>query len=133
MTTKAFRTLAHINHVAIQLVENNGEKWVPLKPLCDAIGIDFEGQRQRIERDEILKSIAFIIKAVAADEKEREMLCLPFKFVFGWLFTIDAGRVREDIREAVVRYQLQCYNALYAYHGRLCFGKKAIEINFITR
>jgi hypothetical protein len=46
--------------------------------------------------------------SVAGDEKEREMLCLPLKFVFGWLFTIETSRVNEDAQEAVIKYQLEC-------------------------
>ncbi|MDR1624144.1 MAG: phage antirepressor N-terminal domain-containing protein [Tannerellaceae bacterium] len=115
MEIKGCKTLARINDVAIQLVENNGEKWVPVKPICDALGVDFSAQRQRIERDKLLSSTVGMITTVAADEKEREMFCISFKFVFGWLFTIDTDRVKEEAQEAVVKYQLQCYNALYDY------------------
>jgi hypothetical protein len=38
-----------------------------------------------------------MITSVASDGKEREMLCLPLEFVFGWLFTIDSERVRGAI------------------------------------
>jgi hypothetical protein len=131
METKDIKTLARINNVAVQLVEKNGEKWVPVKPVCDALGVDSEAQRQRIERDKILNSIAFIIKVVAADGKEREMLCIPFKFVFGWLFTIDVGRINQEAQETVIRYQLQCYNVLYDYFtSRAEFvEQKQIEID----
>ena len=97
---EVIRTLAKINKVYIQVVERLGEKLVPVKPICAAVGVDFEGQRQRIERDEILSSVAFVIKATGTDGKSYEMLCLPFKYVFGWLFGIDAGRVKEEARHA---------------------------------
>jgi hypothetical protein len=109
------KTVARVNNVAMQLVEEAGQKYIPVRPVCEALGIDFEGQRQRLERDEILKTTTFIIKAVAADGKEREMFCLPFKFVFGWLFTIETSKVNEDARPAVIKYQLECYNALFDY------------------
>jgi predicted nuclease with TOPRIM domain len=51
--------------------------------------------------------------SVGADGKNREMTVLPLRFIFGWLFTIDSNLVKEESREAVVRYQLECYNALY--------------------
>jgi hypothetical protein len=115
MEAKELRTLARINSVAIQVAENSGEKWVPVKPICDALGVDFSAQRQRIERDKILSPTVVTITTVAADGKEREMVSIPFRFAFGWLFTIDVSRVKEDAREAVIGYQLQCYNALYDY------------------
>jgi len=115
METKKIKTLARINNIAVQLVENEAGKFIPIKPICDALGIDSEAQRQRMERDKILSSIMVIIKAVAADEKEREMVCIPLKFTFGWLITIDTSRVNEDAREKVIEYQLECYNILYHY------------------
>lgn len=36
---------------------------------------------------------------VAADGKQREMLCLPIRYVFGWLFTINPANVNEEARE----------------------------------
>ena len=43
------------------------------------------------------------------------MSCLPMKFVFGWLFTIDTSRVNEEARESVITYKLKCYDVLYNY------------------
>lgn len=107
--------ITKINGVDIRTVERDGEIFVPVKPICQALTIDFEGQRQRIARHYILGSTAFTVKAVASDEKEREMLCLPLEYIYGWLFTIDAGQVAESCREAVATYQLECYKVLYNY------------------
>lgn len=106
--------IARVNNVNL-LVCQDPEQLVPIRPICDALGIDPEGQRQRILRDEILGSTAFTVKAVAEDGKDRDMLAIPLKFVFGWLFTIDASRVSEEARPAVIQYKLECYNALYQY------------------
>lgn len=43
-----------------------------IKPICDAMGIDVESQRGKINSDEILSSTAVLSTAVAADGKERE-------------------------------------------------------------
>ena len=110
------KTIAKVNNQSILIIEDlSKEKLVPIRPICDALGVDFEGQRQRISRDEILSSTAFMTKAVGADGKDREMVCLPMKFVFGWLFTIDTSRVNEEAREAVITYKLKCYDVLYNY------------------
>ena len=117
--TMVTQTLTKVNDVYIQVVENENGIFVPIKPICDALGIDSEAQRQRIERDEILGSTAFIIKAVAADEKEREMICLPVKFIHGWLFSIDISRVKEEAKENVLKFKMECYDVLYEHF----FGK----------
>jgi hypothetical protein len=84
--------ITRVNGVDI-VVANDAEKMVPIKPICDALGIDANGQKQRIERDEILSSTACMIHAVAADGKEREMCAIPFRFIFGWLFSVDVSKV----------------------------------------
>lgn len=40
------------------------------------------------------------------------MLCLPLDFLSGFLFGINANRVREEFRERVIRYQRECYKVL---------------------
>ncbi|MEX2564648.1 MAG: phage antirepressor N-terminal domain-containing protein [Cyclobacteriaceae bacterium] len=106
------KTIAVINETKI-LVVQNGEKLVPIKPICQALGVDFATQKEKIENDEILSSTVGLSPTVAADGKEREMFCIPFKFVFGWIFTINPANVKEEVREGLVRYKLACYNALY--------------------
>ena len=54
-------------------------------------------------------------KATGSDGKDYEMFCLPLKFVFGWLFSIDTSRVKDEARPEVIAYKLQCYNVLYDY------------------
>lgn len=122
------KQITRINGVEIAAVTTeDGSIFVPVKPICQALTIDFEGQRQRIARHYILGSTAFTLKAVAADEKEREMLCLPLEYIYGWLFTIDAGQVAESRREAVANYQRECYDVLYEHFaGNL---RRQVETN----
>lgn len=107
------KIIARVNNVDI--VSTSDEQLVAIKPICEAIGIDWEGQRQRIERDEILSSTACMIKAVANDGKEREMIAVPYMFIFGWLFSIDASKVNENAKDTVIRYKMECYKALFEH------------------
>jgi len=110
-------TVAKINNVEIVVIDN-GEKRVAIKPICDALGVDFSGQLQRIKNDEILGSTVEIISTVGGDKKAREMQTIPFMFVFGWLFRIDSRKVKPEAKETVVKYQLECYKALYNHFTR---------------
>lgn len=105
--------IARINDVAIVVLQK--EKLVPVKPICEALGIDMESQRKKINEDDILGSTAVLSTVVAADGKEREMLCLPLEFVFGWLFSINHKNVKQEAQETVKKYKLQCYHALYRH------------------
>lgn len=86
-----------------------------IRPICEALGVDPEGQRQRIERDEILGPTACMIKAVAGDGKDREMYAIPYCYVFGWLFSIDISKVNENVKASVLEYKLACYKALFTH------------------
>lgn len=107
-------SIATINNVAIVVIDEK-EKLIPIRPICDALGIDPDSQRKRIERDEILNSVKVMTTATGSDGKEYEMFSIPLKFVFGWLFSIDTSRVNADAKESVIRYKLECYDALYNY------------------
>ena len=106
------RTIVRVNNVDI-VTTSDEQRMVPIKPICEALGIDVEGQRQHIKRDEILSSVAVVIKATAKDGKAYDTTAIPMKYVFGWLFTIDSSRVNPEIKESVVKYKRECYDALY--------------------
>ncbi len=110
---KTNNIIARINHVAIIVTQK--EKLVPIKPICEALGIDDKSQRQKISEDEILSSTGVLSTLVAADGRGREMFCLPLEFAFGWLFSINHKNVKPEAQEAVKQYKMQCYHALYRH------------------
>jgi len=107
--------LAKINNVAIQLVTDNSQKLVPIRPICEALGIDYKSQFQKLKDDDFLSSTVVLSTTVGGDGKDREMTCLPLEFVFGWLFTINPKNVNPDARESVAKYRIECYRALYRH------------------
>lgn len=85
--------------------------YVPIRPLCDFLGINWDGQRQRLQRDPVLsaETQSVIINTPGGPQ---ESICLPLDMLNGWLFGISAGRVKEEIRDRVIRYQRECYRVL---------------------
>lgn len=80
--------VAQINQVSIAVIEN-GDKQVAGKLLCKAFGIDEEAQRQKIQNDVIGDSTTLQSKLVGAHRKNRSLVIIPIKYVFGRLFTIN--------------------------------------------
>lgn len=109
--------VARINQVDI-LVIDNGEKRIAVKPVCEALGITFEPQFTKIKKDPILGSVVTLSVTTGSDLKQYEMVTIPFKYVFGWLFRIDSRNVKPEARETIVRYQVECYDALYRHFTR---------------
>ena len=87
------------------------ELYVPLRQLCDYLGVSYTGQRERINRDAVLSKKLETIQ-IATGGGPQDMQCLQLDYLNGWLFGINAGRVKETIRERVIRYQEECYLVL---------------------
>jgi len=85
---------------------------VAMKPICESIGLDWASQFSRIKRHPVLKSTVAMITMVADDGKAREMLMLPIEYLNGWLFGIDANKVKESAKENVIEYQKECFRVL---------------------
>jgi hypothetical protein len=86
----------------------NSEFYVPLRQLCDYLGVSYTGQRERINRDAVLSKKLETIQIATAGGPQ-DMQCLQLDYLNGWLFGINANRVKETIRERVIRYQEECY------------------------
>jgi len=129
------KTLVKINDVPIQVVDDNGRKLVPVKPICEAIGVDFKSQYQKLENDEFLSSVVVLSTTTGSDGKQYEMVCLPYEYVFGWLFTINPKNVKEEARETVAKYRIECYDALYRHftaHSDFLHEKQKRLMSHIT-
>ena len=61
----------------------------------------------------MLNSTACMIKVVAKDGKNREVLCLPLGYLNGWLAGIELSRVNPQIKPLLKQYQLECFDVLY--------------------
>ena len=107
------KAITRINGTEIMAVDRDGEIYVPIKPICQALGIAFQSQHQKLQTDPILSSVVTLSVITAADGKAYETVCLPLKFVYGWLFTINPANVSESARESVTKYKMECYEALY--------------------
>ena len=91
--------------------------YVPLRPICDYLGVNWAGQYKRIQRDIILTEVAdgVVVTPTPRDNRyanPQEMLCLPLEYLNGFLFGINASRVKAEIREQLLRYQRECYRVL---------------------
>lgn len=105
-----------INGIEIVAVTDETHNFfVPVKPICQALGIDHPAQVQRIKRHHILSSVVVMVTTTGADGKSYDMLSLPLEFIYGWLFTIDTALVAEERRPNIEAYQRECYEALYRH------------------
>ena len=118
--------VAIVNGVEI-LASAVSEELVPVRPVCEALGIAFQSQNAKLKEHPVYSSAVTLSVTTGADGKQYEMVCLPIEFFPGWLFSINPANVKEEAREPLVRFQLECNRALFSYF----FGsqKKRIELD----
>lgn len=115
MTSTNPLTVDFHGHQLVTL-ESNGTPVVAMKPICESIGLDWRSQLQRIKRHPVLcTSVVMMTTQNEGDDQRRETTFLPLKLLNGWLFSVDANRVKPEIREALLMYQAECFDVLSNY------------------
>ncbi len=90
----------------------DGSVYVPVKPIIDRLGVNWSGQYSRLQRDPVLKSEQRICVIQTRQRGQQEAVCIPLEYLSGFLFGINADRVKPEYREDVIRYQRECYKVL---------------------
>lgn len=103
----------------LPLVAYNDEPHVAMKPVAEAIGLQWQAQYNRIRRHPVLATCVSVMDMqLPGDTQRRAVVILPLQYLNGWLFGIDASRVKPAIRERLVQYQRECFQALYDYWAK---------------
>lgn len=112
--TNSVEHLPVFNGRKISTLLQDGEWYVAIKPICEALGIQFHWQHKRILEHPILGQLSQNSVMVAADGRMREMFCLPEKVIYGWLFSLQSDKPE------LIEFQWKCYQLLYNhFHGAL--------------
>jgi len=99
-----------------------GEFWIAIKPICEALNLEYTRQFKNVKEDDILGQLLAEQPMVGADNKLRKMSCLPEKFIYGWLFSINSQS--PELRE----YKKECYEILFNYfHGSITGRKELLK------
>lgn len=99
----------------IVLAEDQPTVYVPLRPICGYLGLDWSAQYRRLHRDPVLCDVVCSVALTATNPLggDPEMLCLPLEYLPGWLFTINAARVRHGLQEKITQYRRECFKVLW--------------------
>lgn len=108
--------------VMVQDADGRENVYIPLKPLVEGMGLSWSGARERIKRNPILNDICISIRVTRSEtgrgKGSREFLSIPISHLNGFLFGINADRVKEEIRPLIIEYQKECYRVLFnAFNG----------------
>jgi prophage antirepressor-like protein len=118
---KKISKFLEFNGKTLYFLSKNGEYWVALKPICEAIGVNWARQHTNLITDPIFGQLYAEQHMVGADGKNRKMVSLPEKWVYGWLMGIQSAS--PDLLE----YKKHCYEVLNAYfHGTITNRKELL-------
>lgn len=96
----------------LYIVEHNNEPYVAMKHIVEGMGLDWKSQRRRI----LTRFNEGGVKMTSPiNGTPQEMIFMSVRKLPGWLMTINANKVRPEIRDKVLRYQKECDDALYDY------------------
>ncbi|MBQ6203633.1 MAG: hypothetical protein IJK46_06010 [Prevotella sp.] len=71
-------SVAIVNGISLQVVQDEREQLVAVKPVCEILGVDFSAQRAKLKEHPIFGSTMVLSTTVGADGKEREMVCIHY-------------------------------------------------------
>lgn len=94
----------------LECLRNNEGVWVSLRRVCEAVGIDYKNQHEKLKQ----KAWATMVLSTTtgSDGKKYQMSMLHLDSLPMWLATIDAERVSDEARPKIELYQRECAKAL---------------------
>lgn len=94
--------------------ERRQQVYIPIRSICDYLGLSWSGQRERINRDPVLSEVTRFVRVTRTNPEggNPNVLALPLEYLNGFLFGVNASRVKEEIRDNLIRYQRECYRVL---------------------
>lgn len=105
-------------------IKNGDEIHVAMKPITEAIGLQWEAQLKRIKRHPVMSkgmSMMDIPETIRVHNGHgdgggtQKAVTLPLKMLNGWLFGIDTNRVKPECRDKLIEYQTECFDVLASY------------------
>lgn len=111
---KNLEKFLEFNGKRISVLSNDGQWWVAIRPICDALGIEYTRTFKNLKEDDFFRDA--LAKQPTHDTLGRvqEMVCIRERDVYGWLCSL-----RSESTE-LAQYKRKCYDILYNhFHGAL--------------
>lgn len=110
------------NGKVIYFLAKDGQYWISIKPICEALNINFDRQYKNLKSHAAFGQLYAKQPMTGADGKVYKMIALPERYIYGWLFNI-----RSESPE-LVKYQLECCDLLFShFHGKITSRETVIS------
>jgi len=89
-----------------------GQYWVAIKPICEALDVNYNRQFQNIKKDYDLSELFAEQQTHDSINRLQEMVCLTKKLIYGWLLSMNYTVITAHLPQKTERtgkpYQLFC-------------------------
>ncbi|MCG8352844.1 MAG: hypothetical protein MI924_34200 [Chloroflexales bacterium] len=103
------------DQIVAVLLEGEGTA-VPVRVICQALGLDVASQSERIQAHEVLARGLRIVR-IRQGSQLRSVAALLHRYIPFWLATISPHQVDEAVRPKLVRYQTELVDVLAALYS----------------
>ena len=112
------------NGLTVKVANDGKEDYVVLKPTCKKLGIDYKKEADKLREQFLTAHTGLKYLWIDEGEGDRKMLCLRVRFLFYWLFTINALDVVPPEDEKLIAFQRECCRVL---------GEQDMFTDFLSR
>ena len=107
----------------LYLIDQNGEPYTPMKPIVEGMGLAWNGQFEKLNRNQERWGIRVTRIQVPGDDQNRDTVLMPLRKLPGWLMSIQVSRLKPEIQEKALAFQKECDDVLWKYwtEGRVPF------------
>lgn len=107
-------TLAVVNGVNIICFTNTEEKLVPLKPICEALGVDYDIEVSRILNSAMFEDV--ITEFNNGEWEEHGTKALPLLHALGFTVGLSFDRSSLIDEKRFTQYKFECHQVFINFH-----------------
>jgi len=111
------RSVALLDADEVLAARADADIYLPIRPICAALGLSYSPQLRRIRHDEVLAESTQSLRLQTRGGPQ-VMLCMDLEAVPLWLAGIEASRVRQDLRERLLLYKRWVRKVVYDAFAR---------------
>lgn len=97
----------------LSVVEHEGQPYAAMKPIVEGMGLDWKSQHAKLNINGTRWGMVEI--TIPSQGGFQNTCCLPLRKLMGWLMSIHSNKVKPEIRDKVIAYQVECDDVLWDY------------------
>jgi phage antirepressor YoqD-like protein len=111
------KSLQCINFYGDEIITIKDEKkniiYIPLRQMCTNLGLDTNTQLAKVKADPQKWDQGVIPLTIHGIDYN--VICIPIEKLEFWLLSINANRVKPELKEKIILYQNECIEVLHEY------------------